>query len=214
MTLDPERVEQPLRSEVPAAHRLLFVGIALECGLGLMALLIAWPFGLPILQSLYPTSTLLLLGIAATLPPVLVYLMMLPLRWSPFERIRDLVRFFICVQLRGCSYFELILLCAAAGFGEELLFRGLIQGGITAFLTAWTPSFSFAPWIAIVVAAFLFALAHAVSKTYILLALVIGLYFGAVTLWSDSLFPAILAHGLYDFFVIVWIRNTKSTVDG
>ena len=74
----------------------------------------------------------------------------------------------------------------AAAFGEELLFRGFLQGRLQGLLAA-------------LVQAALFGLAHAYQgATGILVTGLLGLVFGLLYLRAKSLWPLVLAHGLID----------------
>jgi membrane protease YdiL (CAAX protease family) len=83
-----------------------------------------------------------------------------------------------------------------AGVAEEALFRGALQGGLTARLGSEA---------ALGVAAVLFGLCHALNRAYALLAtgmgLVLGLEFqGTGTLWAPA-----LTHAAYDFFALLYL---------
>jgi membrane protease YdiL (CAAX protease family) len=77
-----------------------------------------------------------------------------------------------------------------AGACEELFFRGLAPW----LLSMWLP-----PWIAVVVATLLFGLAHAnqgpagIPKTAL-----VGAVMAAITLWADTIWPAMLLHTIVD----------------
>lgn len=205
----PSEVPSEIPPERTSGKRLYFFGLAIEAALGLLALLIAWPLGLPLRDWLRPDLALLGLGLAAFLPLLLGYLVLERISWRPFRRVRQIVRIFAEIMLQNVSLAGIALLCIAAGVGEELLFRGLIQGGITQFMAYRAPMpMGAAPWIGgILVASVLFAAAHAVTRTYSVLVFFLSIFFGLVFYLSGSLVPVIIAHALYDFFVFVYIRQ-------
>jgi uncharacterized protein len=83
-----------------------------------------------------------------------------------------------------------------AGLGEELLFRGVLQPVL-------------ARWLGVagglVVSNVLFGLLHPLIWTYIVLSFLLGLYLGALGLWSGNLLVVIVAHGLYDFLALCYL---------
>ncbi|MGD9853873.1 MAG: lysostaphin resistance A-like protein [Planctomycetaceae bacterium] len=89
-----------------------------------------------------------------------------------------------------CRWYDLILLAALAGLGEELLFRGVLQP----WLAKWNPSIAF---FATNVA---FGLMHAVTPAYALVAAGVGMYLSwlAYGVGEPNLLRAIVAHGVYD----------------
>jgi len=92
------------------------------------------------------------------------------------------------------DYISAFCMALAAGIGEELFFRGLIQ---TEF--------------GIIVASVTFALLHfgPALKSYYLIAsiyLVFGFYFGLMAEHTGSLWGPIITHGLYDYLALLYMR--------
>jgi membrane protease YdiL (CAAX protease family) len=83
-----------------------------------------------------------------------------------------------------------------AGLGEEALFRGVIQGGLVAYIGV--------P-MAIVVSSVLFGLAHYISKTYVVFAMTLGALFGLLYAWSGNIAVPMIAHVAYDFVALWYI---------
>jgi membrane protease YdiL (CAAX protease family) len=93
-----------------------------------------------------------------------------------------------------------------AGFSEEVLFRGALQ-----------------PWLenvtgitnGLLISNLIFALVHAVTPLYALLAMLMGLYLG-MSLDYDTernLLTPIVIHSLYDFIAfIVILRNYRKSL--
>jgi membrane protease YdiL (CAAX protease family) len=144
-------------------------------------------------------------GLLATAPLLLALAWMLTSTAAPVRGLVDLVTEQIGPLVSGCTMLELGCLAAVAGISEEVLFRGVVQPG----LSAWVPETG-----ALVIASLLFGLVHAASRVYALFAAVMGLYLGGLFLLQDSLVPPILAHGLYDFVALSAVatryRNTGS----
>jgi len=77
----------------------------------------------------------------------------------------------------------------AAGFGEEMLFRGVLQYGLAAKVGTVG---------SLVVASVIFGALHAVTPLYALLAGIASVYFGYLYLCFGNLAVPIFAHALYD----------------
>lgn len=99
---------------------------------------------------------------------------------------------------------QLFVLSAGAGLGEELLFRGVLQGGLERFLPG-----AGQPLVAWLLASVLFGLCHWLSATYACLAAMVGGYLGGLYLVTGGLAAPILTHGLYDFIALVYITRDR-----
>jgi membrane protease YdiL (CAAX protease family) len=117
-------------------------------------------------------------------------------------RLRHLVRERVVPLFARCSVFEMAIIAILAGVGEELFFRGLLQTAI-----ANTSSV----WIGLVVASAIFGLAHFLSRTYAILAGLIGLYLGVLFIAMDNLAVPVIAHALYDFVALVVLLRVFAT---
>ena len=85
----------------------------------------------------------------------------------------------------------------AAGFGEELLFRGVFQYGLVEQLDV--------PLAAgIGVTAIVFGLLHAVTPLYIVLAALASVYFGSLYAAYGNLAIPIVTHAVYDIGALVY----------
>ena len=93
---------------------------------------------------------------------------------------------------------EIAMLCIVVGIAEEVVFRAFLQGT----LSVWLDSAS-GQWVALGIASLIFGLAHAVTRTYVLLASTIGLLLGLQLLFTKDLLGPILSHAIYDFVVLV-----------
>ncbi len=88
---------------------------------------------------------------------------------------------------------NLIFVAGVAGVGEELVFRGMIQRSlIKAFKS---------PWAGIIVSAILFSAIHMQFLGF-LPRFLLGILLGGIYWYSGSLYVAMLAHFVYDAFVI------------
>jgi uncharacterized protein len=138
------------------------------------------------------------IGVLATAPIFLVYAFARDTRTVAIDAIGP--------ALSLCRWYDLVVLAAVAGLGEELLFRGVLQ--------PWLSGTS--PWVGFVAANVLFGLVHFVTPTYALIAGGLGMYLSVVAfhLPGGNLLSAIIAHGLYDyvaFLLIVREYRTRRT---
>ncbi|MEQ5817263.1 CPBP family intramembrane metalloprotease [Marinobacter sp. NFXS11] len=175
------------KSGISSNAALLFQG-----GIGVIGLVAILLFGIPVLlfgPGLWPS---ILLG---SLGAILTYAALLLLTRVPGLFPENLER-----QMQGLYDFAssyspavLILLSLLAGVGEELLFRGAIQG----WLMAKTD-----PVTAVLAASVLFGLVHYVSFAYFLVATGLGLILGAAYVLSESLALVMVWHALYDMIAL------------
>ncbi|WP_425617662.1 lysostaphin resistance A-like protein [Anatilimnocola sp. NA78] len=195
------------------AQRFVFITVLFEGGLAAIALVAGWLLGfspwygmqLGINDGAHDFVRLtrdVLWGVFATAPAVLMLMVGDGDRWQPLRAVKDQVTEMLGRYLRDATALQLLLIAGFAGFGEELLFRGLIQAG----LAEWLPG----PWALIgslAVASILFGLCHYLSHTYFALATLAGAYFGLLMIVSGSVLPAMVAHALYDFVALVYLAS-------
>ena len=96
-----------------------------------------------------------------------------------------------------------IMLGAAAGIGEEMLFRGVMQGEL---------STKFGDNIALILSSIVFGLGHAVTPFYTLLATLASLFFGSLYINYDNLAIPIVCHGLYDVGALMWAHYNVTSL--
>jgi membrane protease YdiL (CAAX protease family) len=124
-------------------------------------------------------------------------------RWplGGFRHLKELMQESILPLFRECSHEALLLISLAAGVGEELLFRGVAQLGIE--------QASGSTWLAVAIASVMFGLVHPITKTYALLAGLIGVYFGVLVVLTGNLLVPIVAHAAYDFVALVYLLSRR-----
>jgi hypothetical protein len=71
-------------------------------------------------------------------------------------------------------------------------------------LAGWLPV-----WLALVVTAVVFGIAHWVTTAYAVVAGVVGLYLGLLYLRTENLLAPAVAHALYDFVALLVIVRLK-----
>lgn len=166
--------------------------LALQSGVGVVGLVAIWWADIPLYwQGMGWTAQLL----CASLGAFVTYVLLLALSQLPGlfpdsleQQMRALYRF-----ARSYPPWVLVALSLLAGVGEELLFRGAVQGWLSLHL---------GPWPAMVLASVLFGLVHYVSLAYCVVAAGLGLVLGIAYYLSASLGMVMLWHALYDLIAL------------
>ena len=161
--------------------------------------MVAWGFarlfGQPLFSDLHWSPGDFLLGIAAVIPLFVLFWTMLRSSLGPLARIRRLLVSGLRPLFASWSLSQLAFISILAGVCEEVLFRSVIQGALSAHT---------GPVIAVTVASVLFGLAHLITVTYAVVAAGIGAYLGVLWLLSGNLLIPITAHAAYDFVALVY----------
>jgi uncharacterized protein len=178
---------------------------AFEGSLILVALGLGWLVGQRPLSTLHFDLSSAGLGVAATLPPLVLFWLCLRLPLRPLQRITRILDEIFVPLFRQCGPVQLFVIAALAGTGEEMLFRGVVQAAAAQQIGGTAGVV-----LGLLIAAVLFGLLHPITPTYGLLAGLIGLYLGWVWLASGNLLTPIIAHGLYDFVALVYLVRRQS----
>jgi membrane protease YdiL (CAAX protease family) len=149
------------------------------------------------------------IGLAAALPPFLLLVATDRFRFSALERMKRIVLELLGPALAACRWYELILVAALAGFGEELVFRGVLQR----LFERWLDFGGSGPIAGLMVSNVIFGLLHFLTPTYAILAAVMGIYFGVLldATHPPNLVAPMLAHGLYDYLAFLLLRRAART---
>ena len=169
-----------------------------EAALALAAALLGWLFAVDPFAELFFTEIALWYGFVATLPLLVLFFVIQAMPYKALVEIRNLLQDTLGQYLRDRHWSDLWVLAAIAGFSEELLFRGLIQQGLE---QAWGMQTGL--WLS----SLIFALAHAVTPLYAILAFLMSLYLGISMDFGGerNLLTPMLIHGFYDFVAFVVI---------
>jgi len=178
-----------------------------------IALVMMWVCDLPNADSVTgqllgenPWSWGVAFGLFATIPMLLSIVLTALVPWRPLIELRELVQTKLAPFFRGMPSWALFLIALGAGLGEEWLFRGFgIQGVGWLLPDVWSPLM--VQWTAILIVALIFGGLHALTPMYFLLTFVMGIYFGYLVLLTESLLPAVVAHGLYDYIALLYIMR-------
>ncbi len=171
----------------------LFEGglIVLAWGLGL---LLKTPFG----AQTFITGSAIALGVAATMPLFLGLYGTIRSSWPVLVRLRQVIEEQVVPLFAGCTVWGIAIISILAGVGEEALFRGVMQTNLAGLLGV-VP--------ALLVTSLLFGLVHFVTSTYAVMAGIIGLYLGVISIWSGNLFAPMVIHALYDFVALMYLAR-------
>ena len=121
---DSDDLDNPSENEALPPFPMLVV---LEGSLALVALLLGWALDHHPLSDFEWSPRAAIQGLEATLP--LIGLLWLSHRWKiePILRIHDFLRRELLPYLDGANLLDFAMLSLAAGVGEEILFRGIVQ---------------------------------------------------------------------------------------
>jgi membrane protease YdiL (CAAX protease family) len=191
---------------IAVSERYQVVGFAVlfEASLGVLAWLLGWLCDQPPLGTFAWDARAAGVGVAASVPMLAVFALCVWWPIGPLARIKQFADEVIRPWFAPCSLFDLALISVSAGVGEEMLFRGFLQGLLGHWLGVWA---------GVLAASVLFGLLHLITVTYALLAALIGLYLGWLQLTCDNLLAVIVTHALYDFLALLYLlRGSSETV--
>jgi membrane protease YdiL (CAAX protease family) len=148
-------------------------------------------------------------GIAAALLPFALLVVSDRFRFSALERMKRIVLQLLGPSLAACRWYELVLVAALAGFGEELVFRGVLQR----LLERWLDFGGSGHIAGLIASNVIFGLLHFLTPTYALLAGLMGVYFGVLLDSTNppSLVVPMVAHGVYDYLAFLLLRRAART---
>ncbi len=193
------------------------VGLALlvEGGLGIVALVVGWLCGFwPAIGIRFDAASvnhqlqMIGLGVLATVPPLVALWILEHTPLPALESVRQVAEQVIGRMFPNPRWWQLAAVSLAAGFGEEMLFRGLAQAGLAHLIGG-----DWGPWIALAIASVVFGLFHFLNSTYAILATIAGLYFGWLLIATGSLWPPIVAHALYDFVALSYLLWPNQVIE-
>ena len=172
-----------------------------EGSLVAIAAVIGWLGGLSPWQDLKLDPLGLGLGLAGTLPLYLMFLVTYRAPLRPLQQIHDFLVERMGPLLNACGKPQLAYLALLAGFTEETLFRGVLQP-LMELHWGWAGG--------LIASNVMFALAHAITRTYALLAGLTGIYLGLVLdlTGERNLLIPMAVHALYDFLAFLAVAET------
>jgi uncharacterized protein len=201
--MEDDHLQEP-ENDRPGREVIVMLAVFFEAGLAPLSLVLGWIFGHPPLEHFVWSMNDAVLGVAATVPLVLMFLAML--RWpiGPLSKVKDFCDHEVVPLLGESSWSEIALVSFSAGVGEEMLFRGVVQPSIASWLGL--------PW-GLVIASLLFGFFHPISLTYMIIAAILGLYLGAVMFAGGNLITVIVVHALYDFAALSYLLRIRPALE-
>lgn len=175
-------------------RRVFLYALAFELVLGVLGVLGGALTGVPALADFRWDPRAPVLGLALTLPLLAWFALSWRSERPALREIRATLELLLPRLLGGLGWPGLLALSLAAGLGEEILFRGFVQGSLERATGAM---------VGLIAASVVFGLAHAITRTYALVAALMALYLGAAWRLGGNLLVPITIHTAYDA-VVIW----------
>jgi membrane protease YdiL (CAAX protease family) len=189
--------------------KFLRLAAVFEGGLVFVALALGLLFQINPFVDFRIDRTSVFVGIAAALLPFALLVVSDRFRFSALERMKRIVLQLLGPSLIACRWYELVFVAALAGFGEELVFRGVLQR----LLERWLDFGGSGHIAGLIASNVIFGLLHFLTPTYALLAGLMGIYFGVLLDSTNppSLVVPMVAHGVYDYLAFLLLRRAART---
>lgn len=212
--MEPSDRPSRVPSDELAGGNQIWQYVLFEGGLALLGMGLAWAAGVNALarpslreENIAVEATAWGFGAGLFFFGVMYVLDKLP--WNPLESLRDVVERALAQLLREATLLQILALSVAAGIGEEVLFRGFLQQGVADAMRRLQFEELPAQIAAIAAASIIFGLVHAVTKTYLVAATLMGAALGYLYLFADNILAPIVAHGVYDFIAILYFVRSQ-----
>lgn len=176
--------------------KLLIASMGVEGGLFVMGLVLTKYAQLNIWSTFSISFTATVYSLLFCLPMFAVLLISMRLSWGPFTRLRRELEEKVRPLFANSKMIDLALIALFAGLGEELIFRGWLQGVLIAKTNVW---------MGILLSSLIFGLVHYISTDYAIYAFITGIYLGLIYQVSDNLFIVMMIHAVYDFAALVYL---------
>jgi membrane protease YdiL (CAAX protease family) len=170
--------------------------LATEGALAALALALGWLLSIPVLGDLPWEPLALVWGVIATLPLLLGFAVCVRWPHGPLAPIKQFADRVVKPLFTPCTFYDLAFIALLAGFGEELLFRGVLQAWFVNHLGFWP---------GVLLASLLFGLVHPITPTYAVLAGLVGLYLGILVYLEGNVLAACVTHALYDLVALIYL---------
>ena len=115
-------------------------------------------------------------------------------QWPPLARLRDELDEKVMPIFANCKLIDLVAIAFLAGLGEELFFRGWLQGLLINKLDVL---------LGILIASAVFGFMHYLSPIYAIYAGLTGVYLGLIYQLSGNLYIVMVIHAVYDFIALM-----------
>lgn len=156
-------------------------------------------------------------GLLAAVPMLLFVAGVRKIPCGPVRQLEELGDDGIFKLLLQLTPLEMILVSICAGVGEELLFRGwllpmvrglFVDGGLLNSMGSLDGGANsvIAIGTAVAISSLVFGLVHPITKLYVLITAMIGVYLGMILVWTENLLIPIVAHAAYDAVQMIYSR--------
>jgi len=88
------------------------------------------------------------------------------------------------------------------GIAEEALFRGVLIPALSPYVS---------PWGAVIIVGAGFGLLHPLTRLYVVLAALLGIFWGALYVWTGNLLVPMIAHALNNIIAMAWYSRTAES---
>jgi uncharacterized protein len=176
-------------------------GCLVELSLLFTGAILAFLLGQPLFGDLQWCLRDLWLGILASLPLFALFFWLLHSSLPALERIGEFLEAHVRTVFEHWAIWQLAVISLLAGVCEEVFFRSVFQGGLARHIGTIP---------ALVVASVTFGCFHWVTKTYAVIATLIGAYLGVLWLAAGNLLAPITTHAVYDFVALIYfLRGSR-----
>jgi len=192
---DPDsEIDGPSRAEI------IVFAVFFEGGLAPLSVFLGWLLQHKPLEGFAWSGADAVWGVVATIPLILMFLAIM--RWpiGPLSGVRKFWDTEVTPLLAQSSWSEIALVSIAAGVGEEMLFRGVLQAAFSSWFGV--------PW-GLTLTSMLFGLLHPISIPYVVMTCIIGFYLGTVWIVSGNLLTVMVVHALYDFAALGYLIRLR-----
>jgi membrane protease YdiL (CAAX protease family) len=160
--------------------------------------MLAFLLGQPVFGDLQWCLRDLWLGFVASLPLLALFFWLLHSSLPVFKRIGEFLEAHVRTVFQAWAIWQLAVISLLASVCEEVFFRSVFQGGLARHIGTIP---------ALVVASVIFGCFHWVTKTYAVIATLIGAYLGVLWLTAGNLLAPITTHAVYDFAALVYFLS-------
>jgi membrane protease YdiL (CAAX protease family) len=186
--------------DFPRADVIVIIFVFIGVAEALFSLILGWFLGHNPLETFKWNLHAVSMGVAATVPLILLSLAML--RWpvGPLASLKDYFDKVVVPLLEKSSWPDLALIALSVSVGDDMLSRGVLQ----ASLSHW-----FGVPVGLGLASMLVALVQPISVQYMVWTGLVGVYLGGVWIICGNLLTVMVAHALYGFAVLSYLVRIR-----
>ena len=199
-----------MESSQKRSRRFANAAVLFESGLIGLAVFLGWLMqrnplpGVRAAPELWPDALAVAWGALAAAPMLMGLMLVERYPVGALRRLQQTVEAQLVPLVRHWTVPQMALVSLAAGFGEEMLFRGLLQSALADRLPGTAGLV-----IAVVATSAVFGACHWVTGTYALLAGMVSIYLGLLLVAFDNLLVPAVAHALYDFVALAYLSSSR-----